>query len=103
MVVLKKATLQFDQRACAPLFDDKGVIVTGDHAVQNDEHRFVRVGNAIGASRLVDMPTGKLVHDLITTDHWIPVVYRDGRVLVFADYEEVHEKVKKSTTLYWSA
>ena len=86
-----KATLQFDLRACAPLFDYKGVIVTGDHAVQNDEHRFVRVGNAIGASRLVDMPSGKLVHDLITTDHRIPCVCRDGRILVFADYEEVHE------------
>jgi hypothetical protein len=86
-----KATLQFDQQACAPLFDYRGVIVTGDHAVDSGKRHFVRVKNAIGARQLVDAPPGNLVHDLITTDHRILVAGRDGEVVVFADYEEVQE------------
>ena len=94
-----KATLQFDQRESAPLFDYRGVLVTGDHAVDAGEGHFVRVKNADGAKRLVDIPTENLVHDIITTDHRIPVAGLDGNVILFADYEEVDESKKEYDAL----
>jgi hypothetical protein len=94
-----KATLQFDQRESAPLFDYRGVLVTGDHAVDVGEGHFVRVKNADGAKRLVDIPTENLVHDIITTDHRIPVAGLDGNVILFADYEEVDESEKEYDAL----
>ena len=103
-----KATMQFDRGLSAPMFELRGVSVTGDHAVLvgAEERCFVRVVDAQGARRLVAEEEGvereveeghrarPLVHDVITAEHRIHVVTNEG-VTVFADYEEMPEGLEE--------